>query len=43
MNEEIPVPPTPVAAAADPAASPVPPRQTARGGGRMDLTTGPIT
>ena len=40
---EIPVTPTPVAAAADPAASPVPPRQTARGGGRMDLTQGPIT
>ncbi len=43
MSEEIPVTPTPVAAAADPAASPVPPRQTARGGGRMDLTHGPIT
>lgn len=44
MNEEVPVTPTPVAAAADPAASPVPPRQTARGGtGRTDLTTGPIT
>ena len=44
MSEEIPVTPTPVAAAADPAASPVPPRQTARGGtGRMDLTQGPIT
>jgi len=40
---ETPVTPTPVAAAADPAASPVPPRQTARGGGRMDLTSGPIT
>ncbi len=39
---EGPVTPTPVAAAADPAASPVPPRQTARGGGRMDLTQGPI-
>lgn len=39
---EIPVTPTPVAAAADPAASPVPPRQTARGDGRMDLTQGPI-
>jgi len=33
----------PVAAAADPASGPVPPRQTARGGGRMDLTNGPIT
>jgi putative MATE family efflux protein len=32
----------PVAAAADPASGPVPPRQTARGGGRMDLTHGPI-
>ncbi|MBB6424828.1 putative MATE family efflux protein [Sphingopyxis sp. JAI128] len=40
---ESPVTPTPVAAAADPAASPVPPRQTARGGGRMNLTQGPIT
>ena len=39
---EAPVTPTPVAVAADPAASPVPPRQTARGGGRMDLTSGPI-
>ncbi len=39
---EAPVTPTPVAAAADPAANPVPPRQTARGGGRIDLTTGPI-
>lgn len=39
---ETPATPTPVAAAADPAASPVPPRQTARGGGRMDLTHGPI-
>lgn len=39
---ETPVTPTPVATAADPAASPVPPRQTARGGGRMDLTSGPI-
>lgn len=37
-----PLTPTPVAAAADPAAHPVPPRQTARGGGRMDLTHGPI-
>ena len=43
MSDETPVTPTPVAAAADPAASPVPPRQTARGGGRMDLTQGPIT
>ena len=43
MTEDSPVTPTPVAAAADPAASPVPPRQTARGGGRMDLTQGPIT
>jgi len=42
LSEEAPVTPTPVAAAADPAASPVPPRQTARGGGRMDLTSGPI-
>ena len=42
MNGERPVTPAPVAAAADPAASPVPPRQTARGGGRMDLTHGPI-
>jgi len=33
----------PVATAADPAAGPVPPRQTARGGERMDLTNGPIT
>lgn len=39
---ESPVTPTPVAAAADPAASPIPPRQTARDG-RMDLTHGPIT
>lgn len=43
MNDNVPVTPTPVAAAADPAASPIPPRQTARGGGRMDLTSGPIT
>lgn len=43
MTDGEPVTPTPVAAAADPAASPVPPRQTARGGGRMDLTHGPIT
>jgi putative MATE family efflux protein len=42
MTDAEPVTPTPVAAAADPAASPVPPRQTARGGGRMDLTQGPI-
>lgn len=42
MNEEAPVTPTPVAAAADPAAGPIPPRQTARDG-RMDLTHGPIT
>lgn len=42
LSEEAPVTPTPVAAAADPAASPVPPRQTARSGGRMDLTSGPI-
>ena len=41
MSEDTPV--VPVAAAADPAAGPVPPRQTARGGGRMDLTNGPIT
>ncbi|WP_374393810.1 MATE family efflux transporter [Sphingopyxis sp.] len=39
---ETPATPTPVAAAADPAANPVPPRQAARGGGRMDLTHGPI-
>lgn len=43
MSNDTPVTPTPVAAAADPAASPIPPRQTARGGGRMDLTSGPIT
>lgn len=42
LSEEAPFTPTPVATAADPAASPVPPRQTARGG-RMDLTSGPIT
>ena len=42
MDGETPVTPTPVAAAADPAASPVPPRQTARGNGQMDLTHGPI-
>lgn len=42
MSDAEPVMPTPVAAASDPAASPVPPRQTARGGGRMDLTDGPI-
>lgn len=35
-----PVTPTPVAVASDPASTPVPPRQTARGG--MDLTSGPI-
>jgi len=35
-------PPAPIATAADPASGPVPPRQTARGGGRMDLTHGPI-
>jgi putative MATE family efflux protein len=40
---ETPVTPMPVAAAADPAAGPIPPRQNARGGGRMDLTSGPIT
>jgi putative MATE family efflux protein len=40
---ETPVTPLPVATAADPAAGPVPPRQTVRGGGRMDLTSGPIT
>ena len=39
MSDKIAV--TPVAAAADPAAGPVPPRQTARGGG-VDLTNGPI-
>ncbi len=33
---------TPMAAAADPASGPVPPRQTARGAGRLDLTHGPI-
>ncbi|WP_374525139.1 MATE family efflux transporter [Sphingopyxis sp.] len=44
MSDDVPLTPTPVAAAADPAASPVPPRQTARSGsGRMDLTQGPIT
>lgn len=42
MNGGLPVTPTPVAAAADPAAGPIPPRQTARGDGRMDLTGGPI-
>ncbi len=42
IDGETPVTPTPVAAAADPAAGAVPPRQTARGGGRMDLTHGPI-
>ena len=42
MTDSEPVTPTPVAAAADPAATPIPPRQTARGGGRMDLTQGPI-
>lgn len=41
MTDDAPLTPTPVAAAADPAAGPVPPRQTARGGG-MDLTSGPI-
>lgn len=40
MTDDTPVTPTPVAAAADPAANPMPPRQTARGG--MDLTSGPI-
>jgi putative MATE family efflux protein len=40
VSENISTPP--VAAAADPASGPVPPRQTARGGGRMDLTHGPI-
>lgn len=40
MSEDASV--TPVAAAADPAAAPVPPRQTARGAGRMNLTEGPI-
>lgn len=34
--------PTPVAAASDPAVGPAPPRQTARGGGGLDLTNGPI-
>lgn len=42
MSDGAPHTPTPVAAAADPAAGPIPPRQTARGGGRMDLTQGPI-
>ena len=37
-----PLPAPPVAAAADPACGPVPPRQTARGGGGLDLTHGPI-
>src|SRR3546814_575378 len=32
----------PVAAAADPASGPMPPRQTARGIGQLDLTGGPI-
>lgn len=41
MKEEAPV--APVVAAADPASGPVPPRQTARGNGRLDLTDGPIT
>ncbi len=41
MSEVEPV--IPVATAADPAAGPVPPRQTARGGTGMDLTNGPIT
>lgn len=41
MSEDTPI--LPVATAADPAAGPVPPRQTARGGERMDLTNGPIT
>ncbi|SKB44605.1 MATE family efflux transporter [Sphingopyxis flava] len=36
-------PAPPVAAAADPPAGPVPPRQTARGSTGMDLTGGPIT
>lgn len=40
MNEDAAVPP--LAAAADPAAGPVPPRQTARGGGQMTLTEGPV-
>jgi putative MATE family efflux protein len=34
--------PTPTALASDPAASPIPPRQTARGAKAMDLTQGPI-
>ena len=40
MSEGTPV--VPVAAAADPASGPMPPRQTARGIGQMDLTGGPI-
>ena len=40
MSDNLSAPP--VAAAADPASGPVPPRQTARGGARMDLTHGPI-
>ena len=40
MNEDTPV--VPVAAAADPASGPMPPRQTARGSGQIDLTGGPI-
>lgn len=36
-------PPPPAVVANDPPASPIPPRQTARGGGAMDLTSGPIT
>ncbi len=43
MSEGQPVTPTPVAVASDPASAPVPPRQTARSGGGMDLTGGPIT
>ncbi|MBB5706231.1 MATE family efflux transporter [Sphingopyxis panaciterrulae] len=40
MNEDTPV--VPVAAAADPASGPMPPRQTARSIGSIDLTGGPI-
>jgi putative MATE family efflux protein len=41
MSEELPA--TPAAMASDPAAGPIPPRQTARGGNARDLTQGPIT
>jgi putative MATE family efflux protein len=41
VNGGLPVTPTPVATAGDPASGPIPPRQVVRGGG-MDLTSGPI-